>query len=103
MISKEEFVSILNEMKDIRDKVNKAEEILKEFNINNLPVTSHEYMVVRLLEIMFNDSSTIQYWIYDLNYGRDYTEGCIKYNDSIIIDISTADKLYDYLVESKGE
>ena len=49
---------------------------------------------------MFNDGDIISWWIYDLEYGTEYKDGCITEEDGTIIDVSTAGKLYDYLKEN---
>ena len=114
MISKQEFVNIINELKKVNDFVNEVNEKARNlkcdlnsdfdfFNSNSLFI-SHEHIVVKLLENMFNDGDTLSWWLYDLDYGRKYEDGCITEEDNTIIDISTAEKLYDYLVkESKYE
>ena len=54
---------------------------------------------------MFNDKGTISWWLYECNYGRDFSLGDLEVN-GVEIDLSTVEKLYDYLVqdiESEGE
>lgn len=68
------------------------------FNASSLSI-SHETIVVDLLENMFNEKELIGWWLYDLDYGRKYNEGCLM-EDETIIDVSTAEKLYDYLREN---
>lgn len=41
--------------------------------------------------------SDIQYFIYDLDFGKDWTEHHMHDQDGKSIDISTSEKLYDYL------
>ena len=50
------------------------------------------------LEVGTCDGNEIEYFIYDLNFGKDYNEGCLSEMDGTPIDISTAEKLYDYIV-----
>lgn len=40
----------------------------------------------------------IEYFIYDLEYGTKYKKGCLRQHGKNI-DISTAEKLYDYLTK----
>lgn len=49
------------------------------------------------------DGNEIEYFIYDLNFGKDYKEGCLAEMDGTPIDISTAEKLYDYIVAEVEE
>lgn len=106
MISKEEFVKVINALKDaddldnmLYDKTNRAISLfeLKEY-------TGLQNAIVFLLEKMFNlevDSrfgSDISYFIYDLEFGKNWTPNSITL-DGVSIDISTPEKLYDYLIE----
>lgn len=109
MISKAEFVNIINKLKEVNDFVNDTNEKARQlddaiisdfFNASSLSI-SHESIVINLLEIMFDDGDTISWWVYDLEYGKKYEDGCITEKDGTIIDLSTAEKLYDYLVNMK--
>lgn len=114
MISKEKFVTIINKMKLVDDFVNEINDksrdlretlddsFLDFFEGNSLFV-AHSDIVVQLLENMFNDNDMISYWIYELNYGRDYKDGYIQDCDGNNIDISTVEKLYDYLIAEMEE
>ena len=109
MITKKQFVKIINKLKKVNDFVNKTNDEARElddaiisdfFNAQSLSI-SHENIVVELLENMFNDAGdVISWWIYDLEYGTKYKDGCITEQDGTIIDVSTAEKLYDYLIKN---
>lgn len=113
MISKEKFVTIINKLKttddfvnEINDKTRQLRETLDDpfidfFDGNSLFV-AHTDLVVKLLENMFNDSDMISWWIFEMNYGRDYKDGYVQDCDGNNIDISTVEKLYDYLVAEMG-
>ena len=59
---------------------------------------SHESTVVFLLRKLLNDAvENIDYFIYELDYGRKYESGMITDENEKDIDFSTAEKLYDYL------
>ena len=59
---------------------------------------SHESTVVFLLHKLLNDAvENIDYFIYELDYGRKYESGMITDENEKDIDFSTAEKLYDYL------
>lgn len=56
-------------------------------------------LLVKILQMSMNDegkNSTIEYFLYELDFGRKYTEGCITDNGENI-DLSDAGKLWDYL------
>lgn len=114
MISKEQFVTIINKMKttddfvnEINDKTRQLRETLDDsfvdfFDGNSLFV-AHSDIVVQLLENMFNDNDMISWWIFEMNYGRDYKDGYVQDCDGNNIDVSTVEKLYDYLVTEMEE
>lgn len=113
MISKEKFVEIINRLKGYTELQNKINDLFRD-NIDNKEMDfvnagsiciGHESVVVYLLENMF-DTDMISYWIYELEYGEKYKEGCVLDENMNEIDLSTAEKMYDYLVkslESEGE
>lgn len=107
MLSKKEFVEIINELKEVNDFVDETNEkarTLKDairsdfFNAMSLSI-SHENTVLKLLEKIFEDRDIIGWWLYELDYGRKYKKGCIQDSNGKNIDVSTAEKLYDYLIE----
>ena len=107
MLSKEEFVSIINKLREVDDFVNETNNKARKlndaiisdfFNASSLSI-SHENIVVKLLENMFYDNDIISWWLYELDYGRKYEEGCIRDCNDKIIDVSTPEKLYDYLTK----
>ena len=106
IISKEKFVEIINRLKSYNELQNKINDLFKE-NIDNKEMdfmnagsicVGHESVVVYLLENMF-DTDMISYWIYELDYGREYKDGYVQEKKKKNIDISTAEKLYDYLIK----
>lgn len=113
MISKEKFVEIINRLKKYNELQNDINELFNE-SIDNKEMDfmnagsiciGHESVVVYLLERMF-DTDMISYFIYELNYGEKYKAGCVLDENMNEIDLSTAEKMYDYLVkslESEGE
>lgn len=85
MITREEFIKIINRLKETDDfvhEVNDKARNLKDavmsdfFNAMSLSI-SHEDLVVKLLENMFNDTDIISWWIYELDYGKQYKRRCM--------------------------
>jgi hypothetical protein len=62
------------------------------------------YSIVNLLEKIMDDekSSWIDYWIYELNFGEDYIEGCVTDLDGKVIPLKTTRELYDFLIQYKN-
>ena len=108
MISKKEFVEIIERLKNYNDLQDKIDDLFKN-NIDNKEMDfinagsiciGHESVVVYLLERMF-DTDMISYWIYELDYGREYKDGYVQDGQGNNIDISTVEKLYDYLIKEE--
>lgn len=105
-ISKEEFVEVLNRLRDSSDLVRKVNGLFRDSRDNvecdfcngaALQI-SHESTVVFLLRKLLKDAfENIDYFIYELDYGRKYEPGMITDENGRDIDLSTAEKLYDYL------
>lgn len=106
MITKKEFVKIIDKLREVNDFVDETNERAKKLNDaiisdfhNAMSLSiSHESIVVELLENLFDDYDTISWWLYELDYGRKYKKGCIQDSNGKNINLSTAEKLYDYLV-----
>ena len=105
MISKEKFIEIIERLENYYMLQTKIEKLFDDLvdnreqdfmNAGSICI-GHESIVVNLLDNMF-DTDMISWWIYDLDYGKKYKEGCIKENE-INIYVSTAGKLYDYLIQ----
>ena len=101
-----EFVDIINRLREATELVDKVEELFRNSRDNLECVfcngaglqISHEGVVVKLLEKLIQDTlGNISYFIYELDYGREYWEGCISDKNGNI-DISTPEKLYDFLM-----
>lgn len=106
LVNKNEFVKIINRLKDYRDLQDKIDELFKGLldnkendfcNAGSICI-GHESVVVKLLEDMF-ETDLLSWWIYELDYGKEYKPGCLT-EDDIEIDVSTTDKLYDVLMKS---
>lgn len=111
MITKMHFADIINKLKEVNDFVNETNDRARKisdavmsdfFNAQSLSI-SHENIVIELLTDMFNAGDIISWWIYDLEYGTKYKDGCITEKDGTIIDVSTAEKLYDYLYKENNK
>lgn len=110
LISKDEFVDCINRLQEANDLTNKIDNLMREArdNIENdfmngasLQI-NHESMVIKLLCKLTHDDeiySDIDYFIYELDYGREYKKGMVKDSDGNEINFSNAEGLYDYLLK----
>lgn len=105
MLSKQEFVRAINKLTAMDEKehsIYKASD--GAFSFSEIKEYSELFTnYVRLLELSMNIDpdqekygSDISYFIYELNYGEKWTPTSITI-DGKSIDISTPEKLYDYL------
>lgn len=110
IINKDKFVKIMNRLKDYNNLQDKINDLFRELidnkeqdfcNAGSICI-GHESIVVKLLEKMF-ETDLISWWIYDLNYGKKYKAGCLTTYDNKVIDVSTTEKLYDFLIKDLKE
>lgn len=106
MITREEFIDIIDKLKEVNDFVDEVntkarklnDAIISDFfNASSLSI-SHENIVVRLLENMFNDYDMISWWIYEVNYGRNTDMAWVEEN-GVKTYLYTAEDLYNYLIK----
>ncbi|MBQ4283523.1 MAG: hypothetical protein IJB96_06320 [Lachnospira sp.] len=107
MISKDEFVDAINRLKEANDIVRKVDEIFAcsreniecDFCNGASLQISHEMLVVKLLEKLMRDKGCdISYFVYELDFGREYKPGTVT-DTTGDVDFSTPEALYDYLVQ----
>ena len=108
ILTKREFSDILDRLReasDLKEQVdrlfrNSRENIENDFYNSAALQISHEHLVVFLLkQIMRDKYDYIDYFIYELDYGRKYEEGMITQADGRNIDIHTPELLYDFILE----
>ena len=107
-LSKEKFKEIINRLIETDDIKNKVNAIIRESTDSKLTdfveagslMICHEDLVVGLLEIIFKDTDILSWWLYEKDYGRKFEIGDLTDNGKAI-DLTTIDKLYDYLIEIK--
>lgn len=106
LVNKNDFIEIINRLKDYRNLQDKINDLFKDLldnkeqdfcNAGSICI-GHESVVVKLLEDMF-ETDLLSWWIYELDYGKEYKPGCLT-EDDMEIDVSTADKLYDVLMKN---
>lgn len=104
ILTKEEFVSVIERMKAISDFEGELYEMYYHFAGDaSAPVhPSLDSELIGVLNRMFCQAeeewyTDIEYFIYELDYGRDWEPGKVI-QDGKDIDISDAGKLYDYLM-----
>ena len=110
LISKEKFMSVMNELKEMDDASNRLSDALRDYDstsdfggFSNFRAMD---IAIDLLNILVQDfpaeyvGSTIEYFIYDLEWGTAWTEESITEADGTPVRLSTVEELYDYLAEN---
>ena len=105
-ITKKFFVETMNiiekQMKHDWEFSNKLSDIYGSYvePYDNYPMLEHLITILtETLEPHLNkrDDTIIEYFIYELDFGKKYGEGCYSVNHENV-DISTTEKLYDHLL-----
>ena len=106
MISKEVFVNIMHRLEALDSKMDRADAALKELSPDfcGLYIPEIVDLVVDTLREVFNDNKhdSIGYFVYELDFLRRFHMGSVTVNDEPI-DLSTWDKVYDFLIERMEE
>lgn len=107
-INKQNFTSILNVVKEKMehdDKCTKAFQIILPNDFVSGYDNSKLYdQLLNILKIALDDNhkdSWIDYFIYELNFGKDMTESKAWRKDGSVIDLSTISALWNFLNEKK--
>ncbi len=103
--TKKMFIEAIGEIKKQHDHDRKCSDAFKV-------ILPHDYtsgydnhkltnQLVKILAIAFNDNNSeswIEYYLWELDFGKKYKDGCARNADGSNIDLSTAGKLYDFLI-----
>lgn len=106
-LTKEQFVEYIGRIEKTNDKDDMLSGAIEkacndDCYVIGLYGTEYSTMIDLLsyamgLEVGTYSGNMLEYFIYDLNFGEEYKEGCVTEVDGTPIDISTAEKLYDYI------
>ena len=105
-ITKEEFVSYIAFIKERGEKMDELNRAFTDEFEDSIfyPYLKYEAKMVDLLKSVMHDKyDDIEYFIYELNFGEKYEDGMIREKDGTLIDFSTAENVYDYLVKRFAE
>ena len=116
LINKEKFVEYINFIKSLDDKESKLQDGLQAcFGKENVGcifvfdevVPKMIEMLCDLMEVEYSRDpyigDDIQYFIYELNFGKSKDAVKAITVDGKTYDLSTAEKLYDYILDSNKE
>ena len=103
LISKKEFVIIIEQLKVAYEFQNKIYDLYNSYFLETPESLNLEDTVIKILNKVFDLKSDgyigtdLDYFCYELEYGKKWEPGCITTEEGKDIDISTAEKLYDYI------
>jgi hypothetical protein len=103
MISKEQFVGYIEELVELNTIAERANKEFRKLDpdFNFISFGRYGSLILKILKDAFNDTrdAWIEYWIYDLKFGKEYKEGSVTI-DGKDITLKTADNLYDMLIDN---
>lgn len=109
MIAKENFCRLINTIQAYHDSVDEVREVMPGLHEDIIDLTGDlvSEIVVFLdaemnLPQMEHVGSTISWWIWDCNFGKDHPDVTFKNKDGKTektFHLDTVEKLYDYLIE----
>lgn len=99
MITRDTFCKAMNMMNQVCDN---SDMMYDKFNMEGINTEFVDplvrYMVDTMAEALNDtDECAIDFFVYECDFGRDYEDGDFVV-DGNVVDISTPEKLYDYLV-----
>lgn len=106
LITYEEFESYINEMKSIDELQANLNALIRSYNRSNKEDV--EYIrfptlfdsIVELLQKVTGDTyEYTNFWIYDLDFGHKYVEGCIRCENGESIQLRTTKDLWNKITE----
>lgn len=105
IMSKESFCKVMDNYKSMFSFTDEMNELFDKYKAdgNIYPPLCTE-TVIDLLEFIFNDKNQwINYWIFELDFGKNYEDGDAKDADGSNIPLKTVEDLYDLLVRNMKE
>lgn len=106
MISKDVFVNTMTRLELLDKRMEEVDIALKNLcpDFNGFYVPETIDIVLDLLKDVFNDKCDwIEYFVYELDWLTKYREGCITDKNGESIDLSSWEKIYDFLIENMEE
>lgn len=106
IITYEEFESYINEMKSIDELQANLNALIRSYNHSNKEDV--EYIrfptlfdsIVELLQKVTGDTHEYtNLWIYELDFGREYKDGCIKRENGEDVPLKTTRDLWNKITE----
>ena len=105
-LTKKQFVNYIKRIKKTLDREQEFSAVVEKLCNDSCFITGmfceEIETIISLLKAamgMFDENDVIEYFIYELDFGKEYSVGCYEEEDGTPIDISSAEALYDYLTK----
>ena len=104
-MSKESFCKVMDNYKSMFNFTDEMNDLFDKYKMDgNIYPPMCTETVIDLLEFIFNDKNQwISYWIFELDFGKDYEDGYVKDEHGEVIPLKTTEDLYDLLVRNMKE
>ena len=106
MTSKQNFLNYINTLEDVFEEQRTLSSVLKYFSVyENFPAFSkmidqYVRMLSELVEqpLDTENGNDLEYFIWEEDFGKDFQIGDMLDIDGTPVDVSTPEKLYDYML-----
>lgn len=101
-INREDFKKYMEEVIRLTGLEDRVSDVLQEFNndFNRLFFSPYQTLISKILKDAMDDGfGWIDYWVYDLNYGKESKILVVKDGNGEIVPLKTIDDLYDLLIK----
>ena len=100
ILSKDEFITVIQNWKDVTDYQDKLNNLFRENCEGWLFQPDCSVGLLHTLEVMFRDQSHwIDYFVHELEFGKKYVDGSVLEMDDSPIPLGTIEELYDLLIK----
>ena len=104
----EEFTEIMNEWKWTEQFQNEMNQVMLKFGDGLFAPQDCTFALQKTLEKMFGDDNEtacgwIEYFVYELDFGKKYKDGMIKDGEGNYIKLATVTDLYNLLIKEMEE
>lgn len=105
MITKEDFVKAINDIKRVHDKIQKVNELNKDMALAILDYSLQDTLIdvlAKSLSLSFNNyyGHTIAWWIYENDFGKNNLE--VFHKDKIFT-VPTVEELYELCLKEANK
>lgn len=98
MMTKDTFIKLMTEFLALEDDLRAVDKAMKKLSpdFGGFMLERHTTLFLKAMrEAMEDFSDWIGYWMWELNKGADYKDGCVTDMDDNIIPLKTLSDLYD--------